>query len=86
MEQQSNALALEQIGRATVLHAFSKEKLKEWLTLPIPQPTPYPDVALELAKWLVSPKSESLESLSKKLWQQVQELDSDHAVLEAAVS
>ncbi|MCW8997507.1 MAG: hypothetical protein OQK04_02165, partial [Kangiellaceae bacterium] len=64
MEQQSNALALEQIERANIIHNFSHKDLAAWLKLPKHQPTPYPDVALELAKWLVNPKSESLESLS----------------------
>ena len=72
MEQQSNALALAQIKRANIIHHFSHKELKAWLKLPKHQPTPYPDVALELAKWLVNPKSESLESLSKRLWEDFQ--------------
>ena len=69
MEQQSNALALKQLKRALVLNHFSTEKLKLWLQAPMETATPYPDVAYELAKWLVSSKKESLVNLSKKLWE-----------------
>ncbi|WP_196140319.1 glycosyltransferase family protein [Aliikangiella sp. G2MR2-5] len=68
MEQQSNALALAQIDRAMVVNQFNHEELKLWLQKAQPNPKKYPDVALELAKWLVSRKKESLESLSKRLW------------------
>lgn len=70
MEQQSNALALQQLKRATIAKYFSKEVLQSWLeqtTYPIIQ---YPKVAYELAKWLVNSESESLKSLSKRLWSQ----------------
>lgn len=91
MEQQSNATALENLGRATVLHTFNQEQLNQWLDQPQPTPSPYPNVALELAKWLVSHKNESLESLSKRLWSLVREPDSKSQpevsnILECAVS
>ncbi|TQV86858.1 MJ1255/VC2487 family glycosyltransferase [Aliikangiella coralliicola] len=73
MEQQSNALALKQLERAHVLHHFSNKELKKWLQAPLQTPKPYPDVAYELAKWLVNSKNESLENLSKRLWQKTAE-------------
>ncbi len=68
MEQQSNALALAQIKRATVLHEFSHQALKEWLAQPALNPQPYPDVAKALCEWLVDKNKNCLQQLSKKLW------------------
>lgn len=69
MEQTSNALALDKINRATIIEKYTNRTLEKWLQ---EQPRPaiqYPNVALEVAKWLVSSERESLESLSKRLWE-----------------
>ncbi|MGX5173153.1 glycosyltransferase family protein [Aliikangiella sp. IMCC44653] len=68
MEQQSNALALRRLNRATIIHDFSQGALEKWLTQPLHQPIIYPNVACAVAKWLVSLEKESLASLSKRLW------------------
>ncbi|WP_444994833.1 MJ1255/VC2487 family glycosyltransferase [Aliikangiella sp. IMCC44359] len=68
MEQQSNAKALEQIGRATSIKYFSNQELELWLQKPTLPPLIYPNVASEMAKWLVSSERESLKKLSRRLW------------------
>lgn len=70
-EQQCNAHALHILKRATVIHHFSKEELQSWLIQPTFTPQTYPNVALEVAKWLVNSEKDSLEKLSKKLWSQI---------------
>ncbi|OCG22221.1 hypothetical protein A9G11_07520 [Gilliamella sp. wkB108] len=69
-EQLYNAQCLESLDMATVVENLNSIKLKYWLDLPSPKPTVYPDVATELAKWIVSGQKESLLSLSERLWSQ----------------
>jgi len=77
-EQESNALALQHMGRATVTYNPQKEILESWLHQPSHQPTRYPDVAFEVAKWLVNDRREPLPNLSKRLWQR--SLDEEHDI------
>ncbi|MET1255076.1 MJ1255/VC2487 family glycosyltransferase [Aliikangiella maris] len=82
MEQLSNALALKQMQRATLINQFSNQELEKWLQQPIHQPVNYPNVALEVAKWLVNSEKESLKNLSKRLWQETKaSVDNTSAVL-----
>ena len=72
MEQTSNALALDKINRATIINEYSNRTLEKWLQeKPLPSIN-YPNVALEVAKWLVNSEKESLADLSKKLWEQTE--------------
>ncbi|TQV72996.1 glycosyl transferase [Aliikangiella marina] len=74
MEQTSNALALDKIKRATIIDKYTNRTLEQWLQEPPRPAIQYPNVALEVAKWLVNSERESLESLSKKLWEQTKTL------------
>ncbi len=68
MEQQSNALALAALQRATIIDAFSFDGLNNWLLSPSIEAQPYPDISQEVVKWLIHPERESLNSLSQKMW------------------
>ncbi|OCG01451.1 MJ1255/VC2487 family glycosyltransferase [Gilliamella sp. wkB112] len=67
-EQVYNAQCLETLELATVMENLNTIKLKYWINLPSPEPVIYPDVATELANWIVSGRNESLLSLSERLW------------------
>ncbi|MDF7670789.1 glycosyltransferase family protein [Orbaceae bacterium ESL0721] len=69
-EQIYNASCLDQLNMATVMDNLDADKLKQWLELPSVDPIIYPDVATELANWITEGQTESLLSLSKRLWQQ----------------
>src|SRR5690606_8032184 len=71
MEQQSNALALKQLGYATAVSTIRVSDINQWLLEPARQPIVYPDVAAALAGWIASNCDQSLETLSRSLWQQV---------------
>ncbi|XKM13625.1 glycosyltransferase family protein [Orbaceae bacterium ac157xtp] len=71
-EQIYNADCLESLNMATVMHTLDHHIVKEWLTKPSPSPVIYPDVAIEIAKWIVSGQQEPLLSLSNRLWQQTE--------------
>lgn len=67
-EQLYNAHCLEQLDMAMVMNTINTTKIKYWLNFPSPAPVIYPDVAGELANWIVSGQKESLLSLSQRLW------------------
>ena len=69
-EQIYNAQCLHTLDMATVMENLNSIKLKYWLSLSSPKPTIYPDVATELANWIVSGQTEPLLSLSRRLWSQ----------------
>ena len=69
-EQVYNAQCLQSLDMATVMEHLNNMKLKYWLGLPSPKPIIYPDVATELANWIVSGQKETLLSLSQRLWSQ----------------
>lgn len=69
MEQQSNALALQQLGYASVTKELSVAAIEQWLPLPKPDPIPYPDVAKALVDWLVTTGGNNINDLQKQLWQ-----------------
>lgn len=71
MEQKSNALALQQLGYATVTKTLSVEAIGQWLPLPKPEPIPFPDVAKALVNWLMETGGENIDDLQKELWQAI---------------
>lgn len=72
MEQQSNALALSQLGYGSVTPALTEGALTRWLPLPRPQPVTYPNVARALAEWLVA-GAEDFNRLHASLWHAIPE-------------
>lgn len=75
MEQQSNALALSQLGYGAVAQVFTPETIAHWLGMPRPKPVRYPDVGAALAQWLVTQPQGHFETLQRDLWTQVPEPD-----------
>ena len=71
MEQQSNALALAQLGLADTSDHLTTQQIGQWLESPAVQAIAYPDVAAALAQWIASGRQQSLAALSKQLWQTV---------------
>lgn len=69
MEQKSNALALQQLGYASVTDELSVDAIGNWLPLPKPAPIPYPDVADALVKWLMKSGGDNIDELQRELWQ-----------------
>ncbi|QIQ20356.1 MJ1255/VC2487 family glycosyltransferase [Zophobihabitans entericus] len=70
-EQLYNAECLEQLGMATVMSSLDEQIVTQWLAQPSQEAIIYPDVATELAKWIVSGQKEELQELSQRLWKQV---------------
>ena len=73
-EQESNAKALAQLGRAQVMTRLDPQAVEQLLADPLPAPVQYPDVAAALAGWLASGRRSPLTQLSQQLWQQTQGL------------
>ncbi|WP_339617601.1 MJ1255/VC2487 family glycosyltransferase [uncultured Gilvimarinus sp.] len=71
MEQQSNAIALAQLGYATTASPLTQAVIEQWLQLPIPEAIPYPDVSAAIVEWIINDSAQNLPALSAKLWQQV---------------
>ena len=71
MEQQSNALALQQLGFGQVMSELDSKVIWQWLTNLPQQPQRYtPDVAKEIVSWLMNGQNTSVQEFSDKLWQQ----------------
>ena len=69
MEQESNALALTQLGYATAMNALDDAILAQWLDrTPRAPAIQFADVAAHLAEWLHQGCNESAASLSARLW------------------
>lgn len=83
MEQQSNALALSQLGYGAVARTLSRVEIGDWLARPAPGPVRYPDVAGALAQWLTETPRPSLQALSDRLWSQVEGLESPTPIKQA---
>ncbi len=69
VEQQSNAQVLDELGLATVAKVYDRFAVAEWLEQSPPEPQPYPDVAGELADWILQGCAEEPAELAKRLWQ-----------------
>jgi uncharacterized protein (TIGR00661 family) len=68
LEQESNGIALQQLGLGTVAGSLRRETVLEWLARPLPQPRNYPDVTGALTDWLDQGAAEPLRALSDRLW------------------
>ncbi|MEQ9462138.1 MAG: glycosyltransferase family protein [Haliea sp.] len=69
MEQLSNALALRELGHATVMQRLDRDSVEPWLRQrPAPPALRYPDVAGALASWLAAGARPELGSLQQSLW------------------
>jgi len=69
MEQLSNALALEQLRYAAVMHTLDEPTMRQWLAKPgMRQSTHFGDVAAALAQWLAGGCQASIDSLAHSLW------------------
>ena len=69
VEQISNAAALKMLGRANVISTLDRDGLRQWLTKSSPAPVHYPNVAREIVEWIKTGQTESLQSLSTRLWE-----------------
>ena len=68
LEQESNAIALEQLGLGAVTRQLSRNAISAWLERPAPAAQNYPDVTAEVVQWLDKGAVESLGALSARLW------------------
>lgn len=71
IEQESNAVALEKLGLATVTRRLRADEIRHWLATPPPPPAGYPDVSLALVDWLHGGAREPVAALSARLWRGV---------------
>ncbi len=69
VEQESNALALEQLGKGTVMHRLDADIIGRWLDSPPPQPMVFPDVTTHVIDWLHNGAEEPVERLSARMWE-----------------
>jgi uncharacterized protein (TIGR00661 family) len=67
-EQQSNALAMEELGLGMRMAELSGKKVEEWINSPSPKNISFPQVAPVLAEWIENGKWDTLADLSNKLW------------------
>ncbi|BBN82798.1 glycosyl transferase [Pseudoalteromonas sp. A25] len=70
-EQLSNALTLESMGRASVMHYLNSNALEEFLELPMAQAVHFPSDPAPLVRWLTSKQWHDIEQLHVQLWQTV---------------
>jgi uncharacterized protein (TIGR00661 family) len=75
-EQESNAKALVELGRARVMTRLDPAALSQLLADPMPSPVHYPDVAAALAAWIKAGRRVPLRQLAGSLWQQARGLPS----------
>ncbi|MBE8718059.1 MJ1255/VC2487 family glycosyltransferase [Cellvibrio polysaccharolyticus] len=68
MEQQSNALALQELGYAQVAQTLNAVCIRDWLATPQPDAKHFPDVAAALASWIKQADRIPLASLANTLW------------------
>ncbi|WP_281556256.1 MJ1255/VC2487 family glycosyltransferase [Thalassomonas sp. RHCl1] len=69
MEQLSNAMSLEKLGYARVMHTLDGDTIEHWLTRLKPcQPRHLPDVAKALASWIASGDWQPPTSLVEQIW------------------
>lgn len=68
LEQQSNALALKELGLGTVMQKMDPELTRFWLETDSPEPKNYPDVLQNLANWIDKGCWDQPEELVQKIW------------------
>lgn len=71
MEQQSNGLALSELGLATVVDDLSEQVIRDWLKLPVVARRVFPHTAAAFVSWLEAGvwSKDSAHSLKDALWQ-----------------
>jgi len=69
-EQQSNALAIEQLGLGMMMPALDKSIVEKWLRSETKRSIHFPQVAPALAEWIGKKDWNSLGELSNSLWSQ----------------
>lgn len=69
VEQESNALALEQLGKGTVMYRLDADIMGRWLEAPAPEPMVFPDVNAHVIDWLHNGAREPVASLSDRMWE-----------------
>lgn len=67
-EQLSNALALQSLGRGTVIEHLDQHALEQWLRLPAHTPIQYPNVSKALAHWVKQECRQPVAALAEALW------------------
>lgn len=74
IEQLSNALALEKLGLADVMHDLDAMIIQTWLTKEAAHLIRFPDVAAAVVEWLIQGKLEVEPSWIKEIWQQAERI------------
>ena len=67
-EQQSNALALTQLGYGASMSRLDVNTTSFWLNSETSTKIDYPDTATAVAKWISEGATEDIAEISKKLW------------------
>lgn len=68
VEQQSNALILQQSGKAMVMQQFDADILAAWLKMPTPGKTCFPETAPAVAAWLAGGCLAPVQALADSVW------------------
>lgn len=68
MEQESNAMALEQLKLGSSMSSLDVDKTTKWLASPASCKVTYPDVAQYLVDWIASGRDQSISYISSHLW------------------
>lgn len=70
-EQQSNALALEQLGYGSAMSHLDPEITALWLASGPGVQIVYPDTAAAVAAWIAAGAEQNIADISRKMWSQV---------------
>ncbi|MBR9884234.1 MAG: hypothetical protein GYB21_11500 [Oceanospirillales bacterium] len=68
IEQEANARALADLGRARVMKRLEPAAITRWLDETNPDPLLWPDTASALVDWLLDGRQEPIASLSQRIW------------------
>lgn len=71
MEQESNAVAMEQLGWGSVMNELNSNILKNWIQKPMAKPINYPNTAKEIVNIINNMKLDQIDKLSKDVWKNV---------------
>ncbi len=70
-EQQSNAATLESLGLAQSMDFLDASVIRTWLDEKQAERVTYPNVAAEIAQWIVAGKWDCSQQLRQSLWERV---------------
>lgn len=76
MEQQSNALALTQLGYGSASNVLSETVIGRWLPLMKPTPVIYPNVSKALVDWILKTGGNNFEEFQQQMWRDMPSLES----------